>query len=134
MTKPTKEQIRKIIGKNIRRERLLRDISIEAFATMMGLTPGFIGLIERGQRGTTSSCIYQISKLFDISTDVLFENHEYDENELPEIYKEKALHEKISNLTLDFNQKELAYAANMLFTLRGLRELQTIEDSEDSNE
>ena len=133
MDKLTKEQIRSTIGKNVRRERLSRSISVEEFADMMGLTHGFIGLIERGQRGTTSRCLYRISKVLGISIDTLFEEREFDENEVQEINEEKALRQKISSITFDFSQEELTYATNMLLSLRDLRGLQTIEKGKNSN-
>ena len=133
MDKPSKEQIRKTIGKNIRRERLSRNISVDEFSDMMGLTPGFIGLIERGQRGTTSSCMYRISKVLCVSIDVLFEDRECDENELLEFNKENAFREKIASIIFDFSQEELAYAANMLLSLRNLRGLRAIDDEDSKN-
>ena len=133
MDKPTKQQIRKTIGKNIRHQRLSRNISVEEFADMMGVSTGFIGLMERGLRGTTSSGIHKISKALGISIDALFEDREFDENELLEINKEKVLREKISSLIFDFSLEELACTSNMLLSLRGLKGLQTIENSEGSN-
>jgi len=47
----TKLKLRAIIGENVRNERIARDISIDELSEMIGLTPGFVGLIECGQGG-----------------------------------------------------------------------------------
>jgi len=68
----TKFELRIIIGENIRKERLARDISIDELSEMIDLSPGFVGLIERGVRGTTPKTLYMLSEVFDIPIDSLF--------------------------------------------------------------
>ncbi|MCD8157346.1 MAG: helix-turn-helix transcriptional regulator [Clostridiales bacterium] len=41
----------RLIGMNIRYERQLRNLTIEELSEIIGIAPGFLGLIERGQRG-----------------------------------------------------------------------------------
>ena len=61
----------KIIGSNIRYERKRRGLTIDDFAKVIGMAPGFLGLIERGQRGTSVKNMVAISEFFDISLDDL---------------------------------------------------------------
>jgi len=122
MLEMTKEQLRKNIGKNIRRERMSRNISIDEFASMLDLTPGFIGLMERGTRGTTTSCLYKVSAIFGVKIDTLFINHD-DENELAEINNKKVYREKVSSLIFDFDEEELEYLTVTISSLRKLRGL-----------
>lgn len=61
----------KNIGQNIRYERLKRDLTIEELSEIINIAPGFLGLIERGQRGTSLSNLIKISKFFKISLDDL---------------------------------------------------------------
>ena len=68
----TKSDIRGIIGKNIRAERLAKKMSIEELSVMLDFTSGHVGLIERGERGTSPDTLYKLSKIFDISIDSLF--------------------------------------------------------------
>ncbi|MDO4300800.1 MAG: helix-turn-helix transcriptional regulator [Clostridia bacterium] len=61
----------KIIGSNIRYERKLRGLTIDDFAKVIGMAPGFVGLIERGQRGTSITNMVKIAEFFDITLDEL---------------------------------------------------------------
>ena len=61
----------KIIGSNIRYERKRRGLTIDDFAKVIGMAPGFLGLIERGQRGTSVKKMVAIAEFFDISLDDL---------------------------------------------------------------
>ena len=61
----------KIIGSNIRYERKRRGLTIDDFAKVFGMAPGFLGLIERGQRGTSVKNMVAIAEFFDISLDDL---------------------------------------------------------------
>lgn len=64
-------EIKKIIGENIRYERQQRNMSLEDLAEILGITPGFLGLVERGHRGTDISKLAQIAKVFGLSIDAL---------------------------------------------------------------
>ena len=59
----------KTIGSNIRYERKLRGLTIDDFAKVIGMAPGFVGLIERGQRGTSIANMVRIAEFFDITLD-----------------------------------------------------------------
>ena len=61
----------KIIGSNIRYERKRRGLTIDDFPKVIGMAPGFLGLIERGQRGTSVKNMVAIAEFFDISLDDL---------------------------------------------------------------
>ncbi|MDO5388648.1 MAG: helix-turn-helix transcriptional regulator [Clostridia bacterium] len=61
----------KTIGSNIRYERKLRGLTIDDFAKVIGMAPGFVGLIERGQRGTSIANMVRIAEFFDITMDEL---------------------------------------------------------------
>jgi transcriptional regulator with XRE-family HTH domain len=61
----------RIIGSNIRYERKKRNLTIEDLAEIIGMAPGFLGLIERGQRGTSIKNLVRIAEIFSISLDQL---------------------------------------------------------------
>jgi len=69
--KEKKMQLRAIVGKNIRTQRLARGLSIDELAKLLDLTPGYMGLIERGERGTNAFLLLQLSKIFEVSVDTL---------------------------------------------------------------
>ena len=68
----TKKALRTIIGENIRQERMARNISLEELAAILGLTSGFVGLIERGQRGATPITLLKLSTAFGLPVDRFF--------------------------------------------------------------
>jgi len=61
----------KIIGSNIRFERQKRDLTIEELSEILNIAPGFLGLIERGQRGTSIKNLCKIANFFSITLDDL---------------------------------------------------------------
>ena len=68
----TNEHLRRVIGENIRQERLARNLSVDELAKLIGRTPGFLGLIERGERGATALTLHRLADLWSISIDNLF--------------------------------------------------------------
>ncbi len=52
----------KLIGSNIRFERQKRDLTIEELSEILNIAPGFLGLIERGQRGTSIKNLCKIAE------------------------------------------------------------------------
>lgn len=61
----------KIIGSNIRYERQKRNLTIEELSEILDIAPGFLGLIERGNRGTTLKNLCRIADFFSITLDQL---------------------------------------------------------------
>lgn len=73
-----KTKIRIIIGANIRRFRSNIGISIENFAELLDVTPNFLGMIERGDRGCSLINLIKIASILNIKVDELL----YDKNSL----------------------------------------------------
>ena len=100
-------QLRNVIGNNIRDLRISRNLSIDELSDLLELSPGFVGLIERGQRGTTPLTLKKLSNIFSISIDSLFIEYqktssffhltEFDE---PAKIKRKKIHSMIVNFTV----------------------------------
>ena len=124
----TKKDIRMIIGENIRRERISRHVSVDEFALMLDVTPGYVGLIERGQRGTTASILRKVASIFGLSMESFFEKYNANKNASDEIDKGKALKAKLSSLVFDFSVDELEYITTIAFGLQKLRRLDEEEN------
>ena len=60
-----------IIGSNIRYERHKRGLTIEELSNCIGIGSGFLGLIERGYRGTSVANLCRIADFFEITLDQL---------------------------------------------------------------
>ncbi len=53
-------------------------LSIAGLATYIDITPGFLGLIERGQRSLTALMMYRIAEFFEVPVSTLYKCKEYD--------------------------------------------------------
>ncbi|MDR0273355.1 MAG: helix-turn-helix domain-containing protein [Clostridiales bacterium] len=109
----TKNEIRDLVGKNIRKERIARNISTDELASLLGHTPSSIGLIERGERGTSAFVLYNLSKIFGLPTEEFFSA----DSSKPE---SRNLHEKLTSLISDFSEEEAGF---MIYVAKGLRDL-----------
>ncbi len=69
----TKGELAKRMGLNLRRLRLEHKLPIRDLAQMMGVTPGYLGLIENGKRGLTPFMMYKVGEILDIFISELFE-------------------------------------------------------------
>ena len=114
----TNERLRVIIGINIRHLRLERGLSIDELASLMGKTSGFIGLIERGERGTTARTLHLLADVFGISIDKLFYPKYEAEYENPESKEEEIERKKITSLISDFTIKELKLVTSIIKSYR----------------
>lgn len=65
------EEKRKIIGTNVRFKRQEYNLTIEDLSEIVDIAPGFLGLIERGQRGTSIINLIKISDFFGVTLDDL---------------------------------------------------------------
>ena len=97
-------------------------------AELMGLSPGFVGLLERGQRGTSPLTLLQLSLILGTSIDQLFYcgnvsvspcDDQTDTNEIET--KIQIRLEKLRNLIYDFNEKEMGFVLEFLEYYRVIR-------------
>ncbi len=119
----TKEKLRKIIGNNIRIAREARGFSIEMLAEILGLSTSFVGLIERGQRGTTAHNLYRISEIFDMPIDKLVFSTELDANSIKEDEPTATKRERILSYLYNFSEPELDYIFDSLVKLKALQKI-----------
>ncbi len=111
----------KIIGSNIRYERQLRNMTIEDFAEFIGVTPGFLGLIERGQRGTTIKNLCKIADFFSLTVDALLNR---DVTGLAENDKETPIDLKrnmVKSMVDTLNESEIDFIDSTIKQLKRLR-------------
>jgi len=121
-----KQKLRILIGENIRSERVARNISIDELAEMLELTSGFVGLIERGQRGTTPCTLLKIADIFSLPIDKFFYKKEdiglYVAEE-PDSER-RAKRKKISSLTAGLSSDELEFVIQMIKNVRNMHQPQ----------
>ncbi len=105
-----------IIGSNIRYERRKRGLTIDDFAKIIGMAPGFLGLIERGQRGTSIKNMVSIAKFFGITMDQLITRDlSVDEkgNEMDNSRAGKAKR-ALESLTRSLNDDEVVFITSVI--------------------
>lgn len=117
---------KKIVGANINRERTERDMSIDELARMLDLSPAFIGLIERGQRGAKLDNLIKIADIFGITlNDLIYEHTNKDDKLLQEPNSDKEIEGKkaaITSLLYDLNENELDFIISTIRSLKVLKE------------
>ena len=66
------EDLKKLVGQNIRSYRLKMNLSQKDLSKIAELDPNYIGSVERGERNISLKNLYIISTSLKISIDLLF--------------------------------------------------------------
>ena len=111
-----KDELKIMIGRNIRNERVIRGMSLDELAELMEQSPGFLGLVERGQRGATAHNLLKLADIFGISIDSLFLR-----GEIESYIMSNGLQKKLSSLISDFSEIELFFIINVVKEFRQTR-------------
>lgn len=112
-----KRQFRIMIGNNIRNARNERNMSIDELAEVLEITPGFVGLIERGDRGATSYTIFKLAETFGTSPDAFYRGTG---SALGSTDYKQSLLKKLYAVAKNLPEDRLEYAID---SLKGLRRL-----------
>lgn len=127
-----KTDYNKIIGSNIRFERQKLELTIEELSEILNIAPGFLGLIERGQRGTSIRNLCRIADFFSITLDDLvrkdlsFASENGDKVSEP-ITEQKSKHLTAVSLIHNLDVDELEFIINSIKGLKKLTKLKSIE-------
>ncbi|MCL2592062.1 MAG: helix-turn-helix transcriptional regulator [Defluviitaleaceae bacterium] len=110
------------IGYRIRRERLVRNITIEELAEMLNLSTAFIGLIERGYRGCKIDNLVKIADMFGLTVNDLVYDKEDDLQIREPKYSSTVIDKQnaVATFAKNLNEKELDIIIN---TIKGLNDL-----------
>ena len=128
----TKEQLRVLMGENIRNERMARNLSIDELAESLSLTPGFVGLIERGRRGATAHTLSKLSEIYGIPIDGMFRASKDKALSMAEGNGIPANRKKIASLIVDLTEKELEFVVKVVKGLKVMNHnFELLEDEED---
>jgi len=110
-----KDHLDVIIGGNIRTERQARNLTRDELARLLEITPSHLGLIERGDRGTTTVTLMMLSKAFGMQIDELFHGKKPDN--MQDGTKEQANRDKIQSLSSCLENHELEFTLRMIKAL-----------------
>ncbi len=114
----------KSIGKKIRKERIIRNLTLEQLAEILDLSPSYMGLIERGQRGISIETLYKLAIAFDVTTDYLISSDD-DEDISEDIFSCNVLYQKILAHIKKYSTEELKFLLEFI-------ELKNKHDSQSS--
>jgi len=117
-----KVRLDKLVGMNIRRERELRKITREELAEILDLKVAHVGLIERGMRGATAVTLTKLAKVFNISMDNFFEEHNRAISAFGKYENEPgSYHKKVTALMAILTEAELKVLAQTVKGLTAMR-------------
>lgn len=121
-----KDSVKKIIGENIRAERQKRGMSLDDLSNIIGVTSGFMGLVERGHRGTDVSKLVQIAKVFETSLDSLMTDRKTGALSVAEAGFEpiEAKRAAVYTMAYDLSLAELDFVNSVIKELKNMREAQ----------
>lgn len=94
-----------ILGTRIREERIKRNLTIEQLAEIVDLSPSFLGLVERSERGLSLEKLYQISAAFNTTIDSLVRD---------EITTSTTRYSELNALLHNMSDTELSFIVNMV--------------------
>ena len=84
---PEENRVNKIVGLNIRDQRVKRKWTQTQLAEKLGITFQQIGKYEKGQNGLSAVRLLQISKQFDVLNHVILPDNIYEESDAEIIMK-----------------------------------------------
>ena len=108
---------KEVIGENVKRMRLNCDLSIDELAEYLGLSPGFLGSIERGQRGLTHYNLIKMSILMNKPTDAILGI-----TKEPFKFEKPCAQEKVAVLANALTAHELDFVASTMRNISVLRQ------------
>lgn len=111
----------KIIGANIRYERRLRNISTEDLAQIIGITPSFLGIIERGQKGLALKKLCKLADFFSISMDTMLNRDIEGMIERDDFDPLSIKRDNVKNQVEDLNEAEVDFVNVTISLLRKLK-------------
>ena len=123
------EYDKKNIGKKIRHLRLKNNLSIDELAAMLELSPAFIGLLERGQRGAKLDNLVKLSRIFEVDIKELLYSTSDEIASVNEGNRQSKI-DTLRTLSFDLSEKELDY---LLASVRNIKKLR-LKDDEDDDE
>ncbi len=114
------------VGERLRRERVLRKMTMEELADYMGISPAYLGAVERGQRPLSNRLMKKLHDRLGISYDYLLEGITISGNMISQFVRESEIYTTNRNLNILLNvctQDELDSCYNLVHTyLKFIRE------------
>lgn len=91
MEENAKNNCLEVIGKNIKKIRLLRGLSQEALANSLDKSVNFVSLIERGESGLSIQTLIDLCKILEVDSNSIFAGIITTSSEFSDDYISKSL-------------------------------------------
>ncbi len=88
------------VGERLRRERILRKMTIEELADYMGISAAYLGSVERGKRPLSNSLMKKLHDRLGISYDYLLEGMTISGNMISQYVRESEIYTTHHNLNV----------------------------------
>lgn len=99
-----------MLGNRIRQKRNQLDISQEQLSEMCGLSPTYVGIIERGDKKLSVSTLVKIANALKVNTDYLLgDSIKYDNSDMIE---------KATKMLSDMDDNEIQYTYELISNTR----------------
>lgn len=102
----TRAALKEVLGENIRFHRKLMDMTLAELAEVLNITPGYLGLVERGKRTLYIEKLKYISEVLGVSINSLLSKGSLDGKERLNNRRERTI-KKIISYSSKLNDKEL---------------------------
>ena len=110
------------VGLRLKAERKKSGLTIERLSELVGVSPSFIGLIERAVSGVSVENLYKLAQIYNCSLDYLVTgNH----NTIHATNDTKFAH--LTTALYDYNNDEIHTIIELAKLLRGKVEIRTVE-------
>ena len=113
------DDLMEMVGNNIRSIRLSKKMSLEEVAKAMDITPGYLGLMERGKRGISAKYIYKLSNIFNAP---IYSFYIYDEAKTKQDNQMDMIKNKIMYALSGMSEKELNFIMQVVINMKDLSE------------
>ncbi|AJG96780.1 transcriptional regulator [Clostridium beijerinckii] len=98
--------IYKILGENIKRERLKLNLTQDQLSEKLDISTSYLGRIERGERNLPLDTLIRISNIFNVSIDYLLRGCIVSNNE--------SISSDVNNLFVGLSSKEMELVLDMV--------------------
>lgn len=129
------------VGGRIRRERILRNLSLEKMADYLEISPSYLGALERGTRPISRKMMDRFHDRLNISYDFMLEGISISGSMISQYVKESATYSAHHNLNVLLNvcnKEELESCYNLVHTFltyrRNVQSNRTDPDPSDRND
>jgi len=122
----TRQELREIIGENIRIERKARNLSTDELAKLMEVSTSLLNLIERGKRSLTMHNSTKLAQIFNMPLDRFVEKGESIKSAQSGAPSDALKRKKLESLIVGLNDHELEFIISLV---KEFKKYQTLKAS-----